>query len=78
MNPFAEQEAWEEHQIGKLSLLFFFTWFSFWFLFFVFWAVSCMDFVSSCSSNVGGVIIAGKATLKYGSKNKKQISDEYQ
>lgn len=35
MNPFAEQEAWEEHQIGK-------------------------------------------ATLKYGSKNKKQISDEYQ
>ncbi|KAG2679399.1 hypothetical protein I3760_11G048900 [Carya illinoinensis] len=35
MNPFAEQEAWEEHQIGK-------------------------------------------ATLKYGSKNKKQISDDYQ
>ncbi|KAK2441771.1 pre-mRNA-splicing factor ATP-dependent RNA helicase DEAH1 [Trifolium repens] len=35
MNPFAEQEAWEEHQIGK-------------------------------------------ATLKYGSKNKKQASDDYQ
>ncbi|XP_052733140.1 pre-mRNA-splicing factor ATP-dependent RNA helicase DEAH1 isoform X2 [Vigna angularis] len=35
MNPFAEQEAWEEHQIGK-------------------------------------------ATLKYGSKNKKQVSDDYQ
>ncbi|XP_057952241.1 pre-mRNA-splicing factor ATP-dependent RNA helicase DEAH1-like isoform X2 [Malania oleifera] len=35
MNPFAEQEAWEDHQIGK-------------------------------------------ATLKYGSKNKKQISDDYQ
>ncbi|KAJ7978712.1 ATP-dependent RNA helicase [Quillaja saponaria] len=35
MNPFAEQEAWEEHQIGK-------------------------------------------ATLKYGSKNKTQISDDYQ
>ncbi|PQQ07556.1 pre-mRNA-splicing factor ATP-dependent RNA helicase DEAH1 isoform X1 [Prunus yedoensis var. nudiflora] len=35
MNPFAEQEAWEDHQIGK-------------------------------------------ATLKFGSKNKKQISDEYQ
>ncbi|XP_062116659.1 pre-mRNA-splicing factor ATP-dependent RNA helicase DEAH1 [Humulus lupulus] len=35
MNPFAEQEAWEEHQIGK-------------------------------------------ATLKYGSKNKKQTSDGYQ
>ncbi|XP_062168668.1 pre-mRNA-splicing factor ATP-dependent RNA helicase DEAH1-like [Alnus glutinosa] len=35
MNPFAEQEAWEEHQIGK-------------------------------------------ATLKYGSKNKKQISDDHQ
>ncbi|XP_058771481.1 pre-mRNA-splicing factor ATP-dependent RNA helicase DEAH1-like isoform X2 [Vicia villosa] len=35
MNPFAEQEAWEEHQIGK-------------------------------------------ATLKYGSKNKKQSSDDYQ
>ncbi|XP_030938377.1 pre-mRNA-splicing factor ATP-dependent RNA helicase DEAH1-like isoform X1 [Quercus lobata] len=35
MNPFAEQEAWEEHQIGK-------------------------------------------ATMKYGSKNKKQISDDYQ
>ncbi|KAE9601108.1 hypothetical protein Lal_00023795 [Lupinus albus] len=35
MNPFAEQEAWEEHQIGK-------------------------------------------ATLKYGSKNKKQTSDDYQ
>ncbi|KAE8124420.1 hypothetical protein FH972_019308 [Carpinus fangiana] len=35
MNPFAEQEAWEEHQIGK-------------------------------------------ATLKYGSKNKKQMSDDYQ
>ncbi|XP_028765078.1 pre-mRNA-splicing factor ATP-dependent RNA helicase DEAH1 isoform X3 [Neltuma alba] len=35
MNPFAEQEAWEEHQIGK-------------------------------------------ATLKFGSKNKKQASDDYQ
>ncbi|XP_054805557.1 pre-mRNA-splicing factor ATP-dependent RNA helicase DEAH1-like isoform X2 [Prosopis cineraria] len=35
MNPFAEQEAWEEHQIGK-------------------------------------------ATLKFGSKNKKQTSDDYQ
>ncbi|XP_065629546.1 pre-mRNA-splicing factor ATP-dependent RNA helicase DEAH1 [Quercus suber] len=35
MNPFAEQEAWEEHQIGK-------------------------------------------ATMKCGSKNKKQISDDYQ
>ncbi|CAK8572444.1 unnamed protein product [Lathyrus sativus] len=35
MNPFAEQEAWEEHQ-------------------------------------------SGKATLKYGSKNKKQASDDYQ
>ncbi|KAJ4713153.1 ATP-dependent RNA helicase [Melia azedarach] len=35
MNPFAEQEAWEEHQMGK-------------------------------------------AALKYGSKNKKQISDDYQ
>ncbi|KAF9624129.1 hypothetical protein IFM89_008067 [Coptis chinensis] len=35
MNPFAEQEAWEEHQIGK-------------------------------------------ATLKYGSKNKKQTTDDYQ
>ncbi|KAF5176463.1 Pre-mrna-splicing factor atp-dependent rna helicase, partial [Thalictrum thalictroides] len=35
MNPFAEQEAWEEHQIGK-------------------------------------------ATLKYGSKNKKQITDDHQ
>ncbi|KAH1246480.1 Pre-mRNA-splicing factor ATP-dependent RNA helicase DEAH1 [Glycine max] len=35
MNPFAEQEAWEEHQIGK-------------------------------------------ATLKFGSKNKKQVSDDYQ
>ncbi|XP_034925449.1 pre-mRNA-splicing factor ATP-dependent RNA helicase DEAH1 isoform X1 [Populus alba] len=35
MNPFAEQEAWEDHQIQK-------------------------------------------ATLKYGSKNKKQISDDYQ
>ncbi|CDP18397.1 unnamed protein product [Coffea canephora] len=35
MNPFAEQEAWEEHQIGK-------------------------------------------ATLKFGSKNRKQKSDEYQ
>ncbi|KAF3438116.1 hypothetical protein FNV43_RR20872 [Rhamnella rubrinervis] len=35
MNPFAEQEAWEDHQIGK-------------------------------------------ATLKFGSKNKKQISDDYQ
>ncbi|CAL0329722.1 unnamed protein product [Lupinus luteus] len=35
MNPFAEQEAWEEHQIGK-------------------------------------------ARLKYGSKNKKQASDDYQ
>nr|DAD28293.1 TPA_asm: hypothetical protein HUJ06_029761 [Nelumbo nucifera] len=35
MNPFAEQEAWEEHQIGK-------------------------------------------ATLKFGSKNKKQISDDYE
>ncbi|KAK7301562.1 hypothetical protein RJT34_12429 [Clitoria ternatea] len=35
MNPFAEQEAWEEHQIGK-------------------------------------------ATLKYGSKNKKQVSEDYQ
>ncbi|XP_045825169.1 pre-mRNA-splicing factor ATP-dependent RNA helicase DEAH1-like isoform X1 [Trifolium pratense] len=35
MNPFAEQEAWEEHQIGK-------------------------------------------ATLNYGSKNKKQASDDYQ
>ncbi|KAG2394356.1 Pre-mRNA-splicing factor ATP-dependent RNA helicase [Vigna angularis] len=35
MNPFAEQEAWEEHQIGK-------------------------------------------ARLKYGSKNKKQVSDDYQ
>lgn len=22
MNPFAEQEAWEEHQIGKTSILF--------------------------------------------------------
>ncbi|CAJ1952547.1 unnamed protein product [Sphenostylis stenocarpa] len=37
MNPFAEQEAWEEHQIGKFS-----------------------------------------ATLKFGSKNKKQVSDDYQ
>ncbi|XP_031258562.1 pre-mRNA-splicing factor ATP-dependent RNA helicase DEAH1 isoform X3 [Pistacia vera] len=35
MNPFAEQEAWEEHQMGK-------------------------------------------ADMKYGSKNKKQISDDYQ
>ncbi|XP_050159701.1 pre-mRNA-splicing factor ATP-dependent RNA helicase DEAH1-like isoform X2 [Malus sylvestris] len=35
MNPFAEQEAWEDHQIGK-------------------------------------------ATLKFGSKNKKQMSDDYQ
>ncbi|KAG4957362.1 hypothetical protein JHK82_043074 [Glycine max] len=35
MNPFVEQEAWEEHQIGK-------------------------------------------ATLKFGSKNKKQVSDDYQ
>ncbi|KAH7566062.1 hypothetical protein JRO89_XS08G0077000 [Xanthoceras sorbifolium] len=35
MNPFAEQEAWEEHQMGK-------------------------------------------AALKYGSKNKKQMSDDYQ
>ncbi|KAJ1406256.1 RNA helicase, DEAD-box type, Q motif [Sesbania bispinosa] len=35
MNPFAEQEAWEEHQIGK-------------------------------------------ATLKFGSKNKRQVSDDYQ
>ncbi|RDX78511.1 Pre-mRNA-splicing factor ATP-dependent RNA helicase DEAH1, partial [Mucuna pruriens] len=35
MNPLAEQEAWEEHQIGK-------------------------------------------AMLKFGSKNKKQVSDEYQ
>ncbi|KAK7411357.1 hypothetical protein VNO78_02790 [Psophocarpus tetragonolobus] len=35
MNPFAEQEAWEEHQIGK-------------------------------------------ATMKFGSKNKKQVSDDYQ
>ncbi|XP_059639588.1 pre-mRNA-splicing factor ATP-dependent RNA helicase DEAH1-like isoform X2 [Cornus florida] len=35
MNPFAEQEAWEEHQIGK-------------------------------------------ATLKFGSKNRKQIADDYQ
>ncbi|TKY73326.1 putative pre-mRNA-splicing factor ATP-dependent RNA helicase DHX16 [Spatholobus suberectus] len=35
MNPFAEQEAWEEHQIGK-------------------------------------------AMLKFGSKNKKQVSDDYQ
>ncbi|XP_024630990.1 pre-mRNA-splicing factor ATP-dependent RNA helicase DEAH1 isoform X1 [Medicago truncatula] len=35
MNPFSEQEAWEEHQIGK-------------------------------------------ATMKYGSKNKKQASDDYQ
>ncbi|XP_044476789.1 pre-mRNA-splicing factor ATP-dependent RNA helicase DEAH1-like [Mangifera indica] len=35
MNPFAEQEAWEEHQMGK-------------------------------------------AEMKYGSKNKKQISDDYQ
>ena len=35
MNPFVEQEAWEEHQIGK-------------------------------------------ATLKFGSKNKKQTADDYQ
>ncbi|CAB4311508.1 unnamed protein product [Prunus armeniaca] len=35
MNPFAEEEAWEDHQVGK-------------------------------------------ATLKFGSKNKKQLSDEYQ
>ncbi|XP_057429389.1 pre-mRNA-splicing factor ATP-dependent RNA helicase DEAH1 [Lotus japonicus] len=35
MNPFAEQEAWEDHQIGK-------------------------------------------GTLKYGSKNKRQVSDDYQ
>ncbi|KAK7852736.1 putative pre-mrna-splicing factor atp-dependent rna helicase deah6 [Quercus suber] len=66
MNPFAEQEAWEEHQIGelKISILF----------------VHHLIKILLCDQYSKSEIIApaGKATMKCGSKNKKQISDDYQ
>ena len=66
MNPFAEQEAWEEHQIGELKI-------SILFVHHLIKILLCDQY-----SNSEIIAFAGKATMKYGSKNKKQISDDYQ
>ena len=66
MNPFAEQEAWEEHQIGELKI-------SILFVHHLIKILLCDQY-----SNSEIITFAGKATMKYGSKNKKQISDDYQ
>ncbi|KAL4036181.1 hypothetical protein IC575_004908 [Cucumis melo] len=58
MNPFAEQEAWEEHQIGKCHF--------------------SEDLVMLLHQILKQNYPLGKATMKFGSKNKKQSSDDYQ
>lgn len=58
MNPFAEQEAWEEHQIGKCHF--------------------SEDLVMLLRQILKQNYPLGKATMKFGSKNKKQSSDDYQ
>lgn len=61
MNPFAEQEAWEEHQMGKSSLG-------------ISHVISSLPMHLS-PSQFNFPLFAGKASLKYGSKNKNQSND---
>lgn len=71
MNPFAEQEAWEDHQIGNyLALLFIFSTHP----------NSCVYVKLMNYSNQylipTALSFAGKATMKFGSKDKKH--DDYE
>jgi len=76
MNPFAEQEAWEEHQIGKDIFVFtrFYAYVVSNYTAGTFW----IWFVDLAVVHIECVLTAGKATLKFGSKNKKQLHDDYQ
>ena len=71
MNPFAEQEAWEDHQIrnGILHKITFKQTHHVLLSYFLIFLDVLIFFTHH---------FAEKATLKYGSKNKKQSSDDYQ
>lgn len=67
MNPFAEQEAWEEHQIGILFVVIN--------LFSIFSSFNSVvhGFVKQSS-----FVSSGKAAFKFGSKDRKKAAEDYE
>jgi pre-mRNA-splicing factor ATP-dependent RNA helicase DHX16 len=77
MNPFAEQEAWEEHQIGNVIYLKetspSFSTISFTFAYGLWYFLQ-----QQTDMEQNYVLVSGKSKLQFGSKDRKRSSDDYQ